>query len=272
MDAGDGPRNMAVDSALHDSVRTGGRAVLRLYRWTPACLSFGRNQHARDSYDAGAIAAAGLDVVRRPTGGLAVLHDRELTYCVAAPLADLGGPRAAYHAINRALVEGVHSLGIDARLAASGVPREPRKGAAEPCFRAPAAGEVMVAGRKLIGSAQRCEGGALLQHGSILLSDSQTRVAGFTTHAPAPARRGSQDPTAVAVLPQPHPAHAAGAVALDEVLGAEPDVDVLAAAISRGFERTFGIRLAPACLTRDEAGNAERLVARYADPDWTWRL
>src|SRR4028119_220945 len=90
-----GAWNMAVDEALAESVRQGGLPVLRLYRWSPRCLSLGRNQPARGRYDTAALAARGIDVVRRPTGGRAVLHDRELTYCAALPAALLGGPRPA---------------------------------------------------------------------------------------------------------------------------------------------------------------------------------
>jgi lipoyl(octanoyl) transferase len=257
-------------------VSSGGGAVLRLYRWAPACLSFGRNQHTRDVYDASAVAAAGLGVVRRPTGGLAVLHDRELTYCVTAPIASFGGPRAAYHAINRALVYGLRGLGVDARLAAAGRRREPRRMAADPCFQEPAEGEVMVGGRKLVGSAQRCERGTLLQHGSILLSNSQARVSGLvqvvTTPPPTQPDRLEGAGRALAVLPTIAATAGSGAIALDEVLGAEPAADSVAAAITRGFERTFGIRLAPATLTRAEAGSAQRRVTAYRDPGWTWRL
>jgi lipoyl(octanoyl) transferase len=77
-----GAWNMAVDEALAESVRAGGAPVLRFYRWSPACLSLGRNQPA-DGYDRDRIRRRGVEVVRRPTGGRAVLHHRELTYSVA---------------------------------------------------------------------------------------------------------------------------------------------------------------------------------------------
>ncbi len=109
-----GAWNMAADEALAASVAGGGPPVLRVYRWSPACLSLGRNQPARGRYDVRALAERGIDVVRRPTGGRAVLHHRELTYAVAAPEALLGGPRRAYAAINAALVAGLRTLGVDA--------------------------------------------------------------------------------------------------------------------------------------------------------------
>jgi lipoyl(octanoyl) transferase len=249
-----GSRNMAVDHALLDSVKSGGRPVLRFYLWAPACLSFGRNQHARGLYDAARLAAAGVDVVRRPTGGLAVLHDQELTYCVAAPARLLGGPREAYRAINRALVAGLQRLGVPVSVAAAGAAPDPRRDAAAPCFRAPAAGEVVAAGRKLVGSAQRCEQHTLLQHGSILLDGSQEAVAGLLQHAAAPS--GSAAP---------------GSITLRELVGAAPDPGTLVGAIVEGFSVVLGTCLAQEPLDPEERVRADRLAAVYAGADWTWR-
>ncbi|MFW6206236.1 MAG: lipoate--protein ligase family protein, partial [Gemmatimonadota bacterium] len=108
----DGATNMAVDAALLESVQAGAPPVLRLYRWSPACLSFGRNQPARGRYDRDLAEDRGIDFVRRPTGGQAVLHDDELTYAVIAPVAVIGKPRTAYAAINRALVAALRELGV----------------------------------------------------------------------------------------------------------------------------------------------------------------
>ncbi|HKJ92030.1 MAG TPA: hypothetical protein VJ957_02625, partial [Longimicrobiales bacterium] len=159
-----GAANMARDQALMEGVRGGAPPTLRLYQWTPGCLSFGRNQPARGLYEPAAAAARGIDIVRRPTGGLAVYHDRELTYAVAAPVAVIGKPRAAYRAINRALASGLRRLGVPVVLVREGGPG----GAlgSGPCFHEGAPGEVLAEGRKLVGSAQRCESRIILQHGS----------------------------------------------------------------------------------------------------------
>ncbi|MGH7463716.1 MAG: lipoate--protein ligase family protein [Longimicrobiales bacterium] len=245
--------NMAVDEALLRSVQRGGAPALRFYTWQPACLSLGRNQPARHIYDAVRAAAAGIDIVRRPTGGLAVLHDRELTYCVVAPLAPFGGARAAYRAINAALVEGLRCFGVAAAQAPGVRTRGPLLETADPCFQAPAPGEVVARGRKLAGSAQRCERGVVLQHGSILLSGSQARVLDLLCE---PAFR---------------PAAPTGFITLEELLGREPDIWQLAAAMCRGFERMFGTRLAPAPLDPDENATVEELAGRYRGGEWTWR-
>jgi lipoyl(octanoyl) transferase len=254
---------MAVDHALFESVRLGGPPVLRLYAWRPACLSFGRNQHACGRYDESAIRAAGLDLVRRPTGGLAVLHDDELTYCVAAPAALLGGPRRSYHTINAALVAGLRMLGAPVEL--SGVRRavHPRHDAQQPCFHAPAEGEVIAAGRKLVGSAQRAEGGAILQHGSILISGSQDRVSEFLDPPP--------HPVAAAGVAAVHAAPAAQFTTLDVLLGGRPAWQELARAVAAGFEAVCGTRLAPGSLTREEMLRLPALQAGYEDAGWTWR-
>ena len=247
-----GALNMAIDEALLESVQRGGPPVVRFYTWEPACLSLGRNQPARDLYDGARAAAAGIDIVRRPTGGLAVLHDRELTYCVLAPLDALGGPRAAYAAINAALVAGLRALGLPVEQAAGAGRRGPLHADDEPCFRTAAAGEVVAMGRKLVGSAQRCEGRALLQHGSILLSGSQARVADL--HATRHAGMSTD-----------------GSVTLEELLGCELPVTALVAALRGGFERTFGTRLAPGRLAQRESARAEQLAVRYKAAEWTWR-
>ncbi|CAN5712841.1 lipoate--protein ligase family protein [soil metagenome] len=263
-----GAVNMAVDQALLASVQAGGPPVLRLYAWDPPCLSLGRNQHAAGLYDMDRAAGAGTDIVRRPTGGLAVLHDRELTYCVLAPIASLGGARAAYASINSALVHALRGLGVPAELAGmSDRPaRRPAGDAADPCFQAPAPGEVVAAGRKLVGSAQRCEGGALLQHGSILLDGTQADVLDLLVPRERPP--GARDrPPGARDLPET----VAGSVTLCELLGVVPPVPELVEALQSSFSAMSGIPLAPDSLTREERARAYGLEAHFRAAAWTWR-
>jgi lipoate-protein ligase A len=194
-----GVQNMATDAALLAESNVTAQAFLRLYRFDPPCLSLGRNEPA-DQYDQAMIARLGLDVVRRPTGGRAVWHEDELTYAVAAPIALFGGLRKAYRAIHERLAAAIRSLGADATLAfhrpppASTLLHHPAS-----CFAIPAGGEVLVAGRKLIGSAQVRKGSAFLQHGSILLDGTQEIVSTVTR-----ARRAvSGETTVSAVLGRP---------------------------------------------------------------------
>jgi lipoate-protein ligase A len=245
-----GAWNMAVDEALAASIAGGGAPVLRFYRWEPACLSLGRNQPARGRYDLAALAAAGIDVVRRPTGGRAVLHRRELTYSAAAPVALLGSPRHAYASINRALVAGLRRLGAAVWLQPATAARAPLPSLA-PCFAEPVEGAVVAGGRKLVGSAQRLLGSVILQHGSLPLHDDQSAVAallvdGFPTADQAPP------------------------ATLAEVLGRDPGWEELTAALAAGWAESLGAALSASELTAGEEAAAREAAARYAAPAWTW--
>lgn len=239
---------MAVDHALLEQVQRDRVPVLRLYTWQPACLSFGRNQPARGIYDEHIARDHGIDLVRRPTGGLAVLHDREVTYSFVAPLDLLGGPRASYCTINRALVTGLRRVGVDAGL--SGRIDRSVFGSIQPCFAEPAEGEVVVAGRKLVGSAQRCERKVLLQHGSILLDDGQDLVSRIAAK----------------------PYDLAGSVtSIRAITGTRPDTLEVAAEIVAGFEEVCGTRLAPSRASVGLAGRVAELEVLYRSTEWTWR-
>jgi lipoate-protein ligase A len=177
-----GARNMARDVAILEAVSEGtSPSTLRLYGWNPPCLTLGRHQHT-DAADLDFCRAEGIDVVRRPTGGRALLHHLELTYAVIAPLGVVPLPRAlqeAYSRICGALVRAMRILGIDAVLTGGEVNLQlPGPRTAIPCFEAPAGGEVVVAGRKLIGSAMRAHSGTILQHGAILLDWDSRLQAG----------------------------------------------------------------------------------------------
>jgi lipoate-protein ligase A len=185
-----GAENMAVDDALLRDARE-GVASLRLYRWSPPCLSFGRNEPARTRYDRERIAARGLATVRRPTGGRAVWHEDEVTYAVAAPCAMFGSLREAYITIHEMLARALGRLGVTVTLAdrRRAPSRTPDVGA---CFASPVGGELVAGMRKLVGSAQLREGTAFLQHGSILLQDGQHVVTQVTVGR-------ALDPTATAL-------------------------------------------------------------------------
>src|SRR5438045_6038726 len=107
-----GPENMALDEALMTRAHETGEWVLRVYSWASPTISLGRNQSARGRYDLGRIHERGLGVVRRPTGGRAILHNREITYSVTGPAQDAGDLRASYERINRLLLAGLNALGV----------------------------------------------------------------------------------------------------------------------------------------------------------------
>jgi lipoate-protein ligase A len=160
---------MALDEALLTAVAQGASPpVLRLYRWEPATLTLGYAQPAGQGVDLAACRAAGVAVVRRPTGGRAVLHDREVTYALIAPAAPPFGTTVAdsYRVIAGILCTALRSCGLPAELAA-GQPRGQQGRAV--CFTAPAQHELLIAGCKVAGCAQLRRDGAFLQHGSIPL-------------------------------------------------------------------------------------------------------
>ena len=240
--------NMALDEALLERARATGETVFRVYTWAEPTLSLGRNQSARDVYDGARARAAGVSVVRRLTGGRALLHHREITYSVTAPIGADGSLRESYGRINRLLVDGLDRLGVCVSVAAPAERALPPTAA--PCFERPAEGELVVGGRKLVGSAQWRDDGALLQHGSILVEDDQPRVA------------------ALANRPVPPPVAAA---TLSEVLGYKPSAAETSAAL---FEAVRSLEDEHATeLTIDDslAGATERAMARYTDDRWTWR-
>jgi lipoate-protein ligase A len=251
---GDGPHNMAVDETLLESVRAGGPPVLRLYRWSPACLSLGRNQAARGVYLPDRARALGIGIVRRPTGGLAVLHDRELTYAVAAPPGLFGGPRASYLRIHHALLCALESLGVQAALGTGrlpvGITEHARAAHSHPCFAEHARGEIVAHGRKLVGSAQRAARTGLLQHGSLLLDGDQTGVA---------------------ALQRDEIVADDGAISLRELLGCAPPWEMVADAVVAGFEAETGLEFTRSQLSESERGRARTLEGRYRDDAWTWK-
>jgi len=181
---------MAVDEAILRAVAAGSvPPTLRFYAWDPACLSLGRAQPVAD-VDLPALRAAGFDLVRRPTGGAAVLHVDEVTYAVAAPLGMPGLGRAVleiHSAIAEALAGTFRALGVDVDFGGDGVPQE------FACFSGAGGHEMTVEGRKLVGSALRRGRNAFLQHGSVLGSPSHLDLTDFIAGADEDARRASRE-------------------------------------------------------------------------------
>jgi lipoate-protein ligase A len=233
---------MSIDYSLLREAQE-GVAFLRLYCWSPACLSFGRNEPAMRRYDIAEIERLGLDTVRRPTGGRAVWHDAELTYSVAAPNDTFGTLPETYNIIHSVLAAALRRIGVPAELA-----RKPAPGtgglAGGACFAAPVGGEIIAAGRKLVGSAQVREEIAFLQHGSILLHDRQDVVTQVTAGAAIPT----------------------GSTSISAVLGRSVGFDEVADAIVSETREAW-----PGPWNEQGAPCAATEHARFAAKDWTWR-
>ncbi len=246
--AATGAENMALDEALMDRARQTGEWVLRVYSWSTPTISLGRNQSARGRYDLERVRELGLGFVRRPTGGRAILHHREVTYSVTAPVVGAGDLRESYERINALLLAGLSLMGVHASVAAPS--QRASAPTMAPCFDQPSAGELTLAGRKLAGSAQWRSDDALLQHGSILIGDDQSLLATL-------ARAG-----AAGIAPP---------ATLSDALGAPPELSDVAAAFAHAV-RTLEDANARE-LTLDDAlrARASALVVRYVDDAWTWR-
>ncbi len=188
--AASGPFNMGVDEALFATAQASGRPTLRFYTWDGPWLSLG---YAQPFDDAGrqSLERAGVGLVRRATGGRAVLHGADLTYAIAAPEGLLpGGVRESYAAVADVLLGALGALGIPVTRSAAGS-RAPGSEVFD-CFAEPAADEICLAGGKLSGSAQRRVGGALLQHGSIRLApDPQSALAAVARTSPGAVGAGA---------------------------------------------------------------------------------
>jgi len=243
-----GAENMAVDEALMLRAAACGEWVLRVYSWSQPTISLGRNQTARDRYDLDTIREREYGIVRRPTGGRAILHRREITYSVTAPANDAGDLRQSYGRINGLLVDALHRLGVRVQVAA------PRTRAMAPgltpCFDVPSTGELVVGEHKLAGSAQWRADGGLLQQGSILIEDDQTELAALTR-------------TPMRAPPPP--------ATLAEALGRTPSVAEVATALIDAVRSREDARVSELCPEADLRARTRELVVRYLDDGWTWR-
>jgi lipoyl(octanoyl) transferase len=248
----DGATNMAIDEALWRARQAGASPpTLRFFAWAPPTVSLGYGQPLDRHVDVEAARAFGVGLVRRPTGGSAIYHDgpeRELTYSVVATAADLGiGPDLldTYRWIGAALLRGLRALGAPAEL----VPERPPDGPVPAfCFARTGVFEIEVDGRKLVGSAQRRQGDAFLQHGAVLLGVDEPRLRRlFPT---------TRDPLAALTT-------------LEASLGRRPAFDEVVQALAAAFEEEHGLDLQPGGLSDEETARVASLVTdRYASAAW----
>jgi lipoate-protein ligase A len=246
---------MAIDEVLLDSVAAGtAPPTIRFYAWAPSCLSLGYFQ-AFEVVDVAGCRRLGVDVVRRPTGGRAILHDRELTYSVALPLGQLGDDSSvlpSYHRLSLALERGLHRLGVPVVLAPETAAQSGRDHGPV-CFDRPSAHEILLGGRKLVGSAQVRRATAILQHGSILIEPQIENLLACLRLPEGSAKRIED-----------------GVAGLAEVGDYEPSKIV--SALVDAFAEEFGATLVPGRLRPDERVAAEALAAsKYQTVAWTER-
>jgi lipoate-protein ligase A len=252
----DGATNMAVDEALlRARVDDAGAPTVRFYGWRPATVSLGYAQPLDEAVDRAAGRALGIGLVRRPTGGSAILHEppeAEVTYSVIAREGDFRGADdvlETYRVLGAGLAAGLARLGVRAELTPLVRGRRAENASPAFCFRRAGAYELSVGGRKLVGSAQRRQRRAFLQHGSVLLDADPARIRAVFPRETEPT---------------------ASMTTLAGVLGRAPGFDAVVTALSAGLAEALGVRLAPGGLSEDEWASVEALVAaKYATEAWT---
>jgi lipoate-protein ligase A len=257
-----GAENMALDEAILDCLPyPDSPPILRVYGWDPPCLSLGVAQPAAE-VDRERLTARGWDLVRRPTGGRAILHTQELTYSVIAGSRReeiAGGVLESYRRLSQALIAGLSHLGLSLQVGEVATPAAPAP--VDPvCFQTPSAFEVLASGRKLVGSAQVRRREGVLQHGSIPLSGDLGAICEALVYPDEQARR-----------------QAAGrvrdrATTVTGVLGRKVGWQEAADALAFGFAFALGADLQPSAATATELARAEELkVVKYAAEEWTSR-
>ncbi len=263
----DGARNMAIDEAILNAIADGDAPpTLRFFAWEPATLSLGYGQPFAD-VDTARLSARGWGLVRRPTGGRAILHTDELTYSVAAPMDEprvVGSVVESYRRLSDGLLAGLQRLGLQAhadRKDPSTVTRAPDgTPIMNPvCFEVPSDYEITADGRKLLGSAQVRKRGVVLQHGTLPLFGDITRILDGLTY-PDVEREALR-------------ARVRSRAATLADIGITASWDEAAEALARGFAETLGLTLVRGDLTAAERADADRLVAdKYGDPAYNARV
>lgn len=257
-----GTRNMAVDDAILELARKGeAPPTLRLYDWTPGTLTLGLGQPLAD-VDTGRLAANGWGMVRRPTGGRAILHIDELTYSVIGPNDEprlAGGVLESYRRISAALMQSLKVLGL--RVEQQTGHQLPGNAELGPvCFEVPSDYEITLGGKKLIGSAQARRKGGMLQHGSLPLYGDIARI----TEALVYPGQVEREESAERVRQR--------AATAEEGLGRTPTYAEAAAAFIAGFSEMLNIDLVESQLTpEEETAAADWEAQRYASDAWMGR-
>jgi lipoate-protein ligase A len=255
-----GRRNMAIDGAILDAVSQGMQPpTLRLYGWQPMCLSIGYGQSIAE-VDIDRLIDHGWHIVRRPTGGKAILHGDELTYSVSVPIDhDLasGDVVESYRRISRGLLRALHYIGLSPQSEHQGDGlRDKTKSPV--CFEVPSHYEITVDTRKLLGSAQVRRKDGILQHGTLPLYGDVARICDallFETSA-------DREQAKIKVHSR--------AVTLADVMTQPPSWEQASQAVERGFSETFDLEMVRGDLSAWEIQRAdELLLEQFDNPDWT---
>ncbi|KUO50710.1 MAG: hypothetical protein APF76_15545 [Desulfitibacter sp. BRH_c19] len=256
----DGFYNMAVDEVLLSSVIEGkSPPTIRFYRWQPATVTLGYFQDMDKEIETEICKKKGIQVVRRLTGGRAILHDNELTYSLTANEKEKqvsGSIIESYLKISQALVNGLNIYGVEVEMMA----RPSKEKGSAACFDAPSWHEIVWNGRKLVGSAQTRKQGFLLQHGSLPFSLDVELLFQLLRISNAQVKERLKKN------------FQQKAVSLEEITQKEVDYKKLVEALVQGFSQTFNIKVAWDDLSKEEKANAQELKeTKYSQNAWNNR-
>ena len=258
--------NMAVDEAVLNSIsRKESPPTFRVYGWNPPAISFGYAQRISREINIEKCAESGIDIVRRPTGGRAVLHWNEPTYSVLCPAEDslLGGPISeAYRKISISLVSALRGLGTDARFEAGKKPVPSPRGRdlSLPCFSSTAQFEITIEGRKIVGSAQRRFNGMLLQHGSLLIGSEHKNIVNYLPEGSSELACRFREELDTRTI------------SLQEAIGGTISYSTVSQAMLDGLRSTLDASLIEGPLTSSELSEVEELSQeKYSTDAWNFR-
>ena len=259
-----GSWNMAVDEAILEKIASGGNLpTLRLYAWEPACLSLGYAQPWRD-VNIEELKNLEWDIVRRPTGGRAILHKDELTYAAIASVSEprlQGSVIESYKYLSKALLRALEQLGASAQAAELNKPANDQRTHNPVCFEVPSNYEITVEGKKLIGSAQARRKEGILQHGSLPLFGDITDISTVLSFSNTKEKSEASQRLSKR------------ATSLESILRRKVTWGDAAREFIIAFQEVLNIELEPGELSRSENDRATELEKnKYGNPDWTRRI
>ncbi len=266
--------NMAIDEAIMIAHREGlVPPTIRFYQWSPPVVSLGYFQDLQKEIDVDVCQDMGIDIVRRPTGGKAVLHDKELTYSFIIrenhPLVN-NSILETYKKISGGMIRGLSYLGIMAelvplrgeKLKSDSLPKGEKSEIYHSdfksiCFSVPSQYEVQVEGKKIVGSAQVRKGEIVLQHGSLLIELEKDKLFSVFNFPSVQIRERLKTRF--------------NATSLEEILKRKISFSELSEILPRGFEEEFGVRLTEGKLTvQEEKISKELLENKYSTYEWNY--
>jgi len=248
--------NMAIDEAIfRETIKNKKQPTIRFYGWQSAAVSIGYFQDPQKELNLEQCRYLGIDVVRRLTGGKAVLHNNEITYCVVAGAGEKSFPAdilGTYKAVSDCLIQGLSYLGIQANIASDCL-RMKDVDLKSCCFSVASRNELLVAGRKICGSAQMRTSGGFLQHGSLLLTFDPEKALSVILTSSTSEQRAKLRKTVAAI---------------NEVVANPIETSDICHALKKGFAEVLGIEIAEESLTPPEIKLKNELIEKYRDLNW----